>query len=203
MKLLKNEKGIALVLVLILALISLAIVSAMLFMLTGSTQLSGAQRFYRTADEASIGGTEIFTEFIKNRGAALTAGLTNSWRTADNCLTEKMTKSRADWDSAKCTAPETSLSIDDTNNLTYDVSFTLGNNPSFSVFGKIVDAVEGNSDTGGLVTGGGELGGAGVVAANSGLVSPPHQPFLYRLEVQGQATANPRERARLSVLYAY
>jgi hypothetical protein len=202
MKQIRNEKGIALVLVLVLAMIALAIVSAMLFMLTSGTKLSGAMKAYRTADEASYGGSAIITELIKNRDVlnkdAIAVGM---WRSKDACFKEKISKSTADWGAA-CGDIEKSLSIDSKVANTFDVSFTLGNSPSFNVFGKIVDTVEGNSDTGGLVTEG-ELGGAGTVNSNSGLVNPPHQPYLYRLEVQAQATANPKERTRLSVLYAY
>jgi len=193
-----NEKGIALVMVLILSLISLAIVSALLFMITQGTQLSGSQRFYRTAEEASLGGTEIATEFIMNRGVApaLPGILTGTGAGTSSalCLTQKLTLSRAAW--ANCAAADMTLNAA-TNS---DMRFDLG---PYRVFTKIVDTVEGNSDVAGLVTGGGELGGAGVVAANSGMVSPPHIPYLYRMEVEAAASANARERSRMSVLYAF
>lgn len=198
----KNERGVALVLVLVLSVMALAMVGALLFMLKTGAQLSASQRFYKTAEEAGTGGAEIFAEFIKLRGVALATGLSGTWITTDTCLAEKLLKTKVNWSSTACTAPEQSLLIDAADTTTYDVKFTLGSNPEFTVFGKIVDTVEGNSDTGGIVTSG-ELGGAGVVAANSGLVSPPQVPYLYRLEVQSQATTNPRERAMYSVLYAY
>jgi len=197
MKRLQNEKGIALVMVLVLALIALAIVSAMLFMITQGTQMSGSFRFFRTAEEASLGGTEIATQFVKNRGT-LPGILLNLAITADACLNEKLTLSRSSW-TASCSATERSLLIDAADDTTFDMRFDLGN---YRVFSKIVDTIEGNSDTGGIVTSG-ELGGTGVVASTSGMVNPPHNPFLYKIEVQGQATANPLERARLSVLYAF
>ena len=62
MRIIKNEKGIALVLVLILALIGLAMVSTLIFMVTQGTTLSGAMRFYRTADEAATGTAEFMGE---------------------------------------------------------------------------------------------------------------------------------------------
>ena len=73
---------------------------------------------------------------------------------------------------------------------------------TYRVFSKIVDTVEGNSDTGGIVPVG-TLSGGGVVTAAGGMISPPQIPYLYRIEVQTQDTANPRERSRYSVLYGY
>jgi hypothetical protein len=194
----KNERGIALVMVLIFSLIALAIVSALLFMITQGTQLSGGQRFYKTAEEASLGGTEIAMAFIMNRGIApalpgILTG-TGAGTSSAACMTQKLTLSRAAW--AGCAAADMTLDAA----INSDMRFDLG---PFRVFTKIVDTVEGNSDVAGLVTGGGELGGAGVVAANSGMVSPPHIPYLYRMEVEATASANAREKSRLSVLYAY
>ena len=63
-----NERGIALVMVLVLALIGLAIVSALIFMVTQGTTMSGAMRFYRSAEEASVGTAEILTDYFENRG---------------------------------------------------------------------------------------------------------------------------------------
>jgi len=62
-----NEKGIALVLVLVLSVIALAMTAALIFMLTSGTQISGAQRRYRTALEASIGGSDIMYQVIASR----------------------------------------------------------------------------------------------------------------------------------------
>ena len=81
-----------------------------------------------------------------------------------------------------------------------DLQFDLGD---YRVFAKIIDTVQGNSETSALVTGGGQLGGAGVVASNSAMISPPHIPYLYSMEVEAQASANPRERSSVSALYAY
>ena len=72
----------------------------------------------------------------------------------------------------------------------------------YRTFAKIVDTVQGNSDTGGLAPVG-SLNAGGVVTATGGQISPPPIPYLYRIEVQTQDTANPRERSRYSVLYGY
>lgn len=220
----KNEKGIALVMVLILSLIALVMVSALLYMMTQGTTMSGAQKFYRTAEEASYGGMELATGYLANRGlsnipaTATFSGLpfTNSCNCVDpytfNDNIDRITNARSGRCDRLCnptaewwTGESTLASQRALDNLptTSDFQFVLGVAPAtFTVFAKIVDTVQGNSDVGGLVTSG-SLGGAGVVASTTGMVTPPHNPYLYRLEVQSQATANPRERARLSILYAF
>lgn len=227
----KNEKGIALVMVLILALIGLAIVSALLYMMTQATTMSGAQKFYRTAEEASYGGMELSTGYIAGMGLlnipllpgiGFTAGCNCRDPYVYNDNIDNMTDARSDRCDKLCNptanwpagvdegaAAGVQVSLDPTKmnpitgQPTYDMRFTLGGAPTtFEVFAKIVDTVQGNSDVGGIVSSG-ELQGSGVVAATSGLISPPHSPYLYRLEVQSQSTANPRERARLSILYAF
>jgi len=213
----KNEKGIALVLVLILAVISLAMVSSLLFMLSQSTIFSGSQKFYRTSEEAGFGGVELTTQYLASRGVLDIAALPGlAFTSGCNCndpyiyddnidlmtgaasnRCDKLCNPTASWPAAL-----RPVSLDPT--IAPDMQYTLpGLQPvSYSVFAKVVDTVQGNSDVGGLVMSG-ELGGAGVVASNSGLVSPPHNPYLYRLEVQAQATNNPREHSRMSVLYVY
>lgn len=203
MRHIKNDKGIALVMVLVLAFLALSIVSGLLFMVTQSTRLSGYHRFFRTAEEAGIGGTEIAAEFIINRGSPFTWTTTST--SSLNCLTQKFNTPRlGTWSTIDnwnlCVGNDALM--DPTINP--DLRFNLPNpQTTFGVFVKIVDTVEGNSASGALITGGGALGGAGVVAASTGIVNPPHNPFLYRLEIQSQNANNPREVSRFSGLYAY
>ncbi len=56
MKILRNEKGFALLFVLMLAVIALVMTLAMLFMVVAGSYVSGQQKRYRTAVEASRGG---------------------------------------------------------------------------------------------------------------------------------------------------
>ncbi len=209
MKFLRNEKGIALVMVLVIAMIGLAVVAALLFLVIQGTSMSGYHRFYRTADEAAVGGSDIAAVFIKNRGTPV-AGLLNTQllTQASNCLQDKLLRPRGanflaagNW--GNCTGGGVDITMDPT--AWPDMQFetpSLTGMPAYRVFVKIVDTVEGNSANTGLVTVG-ELYGAGVTNANSGEVSPPHVPYLYRVEVQAQDANNPRERARYSGLYVY
>ena len=68
MKTLRNEKGIALVMVLVLALISLAIVAALVYMVLQGTKSSGFLKRYESAREAGMGGTELVAALIADRG---------------------------------------------------------------------------------------------------------------------------------------
>ena len=205
MRYLQNERGIALVMVLIFAMVGLAIVSGMLFMLTQGTMISGTNKMFRSADEAGLGGVNVIVDMVKNRGVANLGTLPF---TLDACLQDKLTLSRgtgapSGW--VNCNAavlPIDRLSFDPT--ISPDITRTL-NGPAgttFTVQAKIVDTVQGNTDVGGLV-GSGQLGGTGVVASTSGQVTPPTISYLYRLEVQTQNTANPSEVSRYSALYAH
>lgn len=195
--------------VLIFAMIGLAIVSAMLFMLTQGTRTSGAFKIYKSADEAGLGGTIATVELIKTvRGLSapppnLPFGLPGSGAGLDLCLLEKLNGCSGNpcvpgW--ADCTAAR--LSMDPTVSWDYFIDLPGPFGTSFRAYSKIVSSVQGNTDTSGLVTTG-QLGGAGVVASASGMVSPPAVPYLYSVEVQTQNAANPMEKARYSTLYAY
>jgi hypothetical protein len=204
---LASESGIALVMVLILSAIALAIMAALVFMITASTQISGIQKRYKTALEAGKGGADLTFQLIATRGNLSITGLidpatnlpagnitgTDGHGNPTDCLTAKMNMETDLWPSACNTSPE----IDPTNSATYDMFFDLGTVPTFRVYGKIVDTVNGNSgaDTG--------LQKSGVVSSNSGEVTPVSMPYLYTIEVNAVNTNNPSERARYSILYQY
>ena len=211
MKKIRNEKGVALVMVLVLSLIGLAIVSALLFMATQGTKMSGYYKFFRTADEAGISGVETTADFMKNviQGSPdLTPGL-RGWGTvaltADSaCLFQKLNVSKgwgtfsAGWSS--CSVSEMSLNAASNADFSYQTnpSNSLGI-PNFAVFSKIVDTVRGNT---GVNTGGPALRTRGVVSGDAGEIYPQTIPDLYRIEVQAQDAINPREVSRYSLLYA-
>ena len=225
-----NEKGIALIMVLIFSMIALAMVSAMIFMITQGTVISGAQKFYSTAEEASTGAAELSTLYLSTRGTfnlvgvgiALGCNCGDPLITTDNndlqaggtmvpfhqhrtCRCDKLCNSTADWAASgvawSCDEDSAiaGLQVGMNPKTNPDFSFQLGN---FTLFTKIVDTVRGNSDVGSIVASG-ELGGSSVSAGAAGLITPPHSPYLYRMEVQAEATANPRELSKISVLYAY
>lgn len=221
MNLLKENKGMALVTSLMLTLISLTIVMYLLLMITSSVKISGTNKRYRTALEASYGAADIvikevlptiFTATLSNSlttPSTATSGLYPSslyyTQGTDACLMDKLTKPPAQWGDACSktsdpkTTPDFSLRLNSTSN-----------DSTFTVFAKIVDSVcpdkrpypEGKctgSDLSGF-----ELldGGQGTTGGASG-VTPQAMPATYRVEIAGEKTNNPLEKSQLSVLYAY
>lgn len=188
---LRNEKGIALIMVLILSGISLAIIAGLIYMITAGTQISGLQKMYRTSLEAGMGGKDAMYEIIRTRGDLNITICTEVW--SATCETDKLTKSTADWNAA-CNS---SFNIIPGTTSTYDMTCTLGVDIQFTAYTKIVDTVKGNSgaDMGLIKT--------GVVISNPGEVQVMSIPYMYTVEIEAERTNNPAERAKLSVLYQY
>lgn len=192
---LRNEKGIALVMVLILSAIALAVMAGLIYMITSGTQISGMQKRYKTALEAGKGGADVTYQLIAARGNPNIPGINFNQTASSTCLTDKLNKSTANWTST-C---DKSLNIIPGTTSTYDMYFDLGESPypTYRIYSKIVDTVEGNS--------GGDEGllGKGVVSAGSAEVTVVSMPYLYTLEVNAENQTNPSERAKLSILYQY
>ncbi len=198
----KSDKGIALVMMLILSAMVLAFISLLVYIITSSTQISGLEKNYKTALEAGVGGTDISFGIIAARSVAeIPTGIGFYKPITDACLTAKLntTTSSTNWSSCSNYDKTTSLSINPSDTATYDFRFSLGSSPfpTYTVYSKIVDTVEGNSgaDEG--------LLGKGVVASGSGEVTVVSRPYLYTIEIQAENSSNPSERAKLSVLYQY
>ncbi|HEY6871486.1 MAG TPA: pilus assembly PilX N-terminal domain-containing protein [Geobacteraceae bacterium] len=208
MKNLRNDRGIALVTALCLTLVALAIIMALLYMITWQSRLSGAHKRYKTAIEASQGGAEIFAkQVIPLVFAGYTTSLSSQFPgitltpTNNSCLNYKLQNATASW-STVCGPDNDYLNptnLDDPTK-TADVTLNLqGTQSPFNVYAKVVDTIPGNSDTSGndfLIHGNGTDG-------TDPDVAPKHIPAMYRIEVQGQMATNPLEKAKLSVLYAY
>lgn len=214
MKLFRNEKGIALVSVLILSLIALSIIATLVYLVIQGTRFSGFFKRYETAREAGTGGAEIMVDLINNRGKLpdlLTVfpkrcdcGLPetigdNMVINEDNslstpslqyiCLCAKLCDATADW------PEECDSSIDATTNPDMLLTLTGIAGESYSVNTKIVDTIPG------VTVGGEDLSAEGVVEDRK--EPPPSQPYIYRVEVESQSVTNQAERSRLSVLYGY
>jgi hypothetical protein len=213
-----NEKGIALVMILVLSAIALAVMAGLIYMITTGTQVSGMQKKYKTALEAGVGGSDITYHFIGLRGepsstssflsTLSTNNLYPALTTSGSCtgtnregipftgLAAKLNTPSTSWSSACSTD---SFAINPNVATTYDLKLDLGASPypTYRVFAKIVDTVEGNT--------GGEEGllGKGVVYAGSGEITVVKIPYLYTVEVDAENAANPSERAKLSILYQY
>lgn len=207
-RIIKSEKGAALLIVMIFSAIALGMMAGLIYMITSGTQISGMERRYKVALDAGMGGAEVSYQIIAARGnpldAALTGPLYLTTTTPITCATAATTDCTAIGAytglatklnlPTSCWAGCNSLiSIDRLTATSYDMTFVLG---SYSVFGKIVDTVVGNS---GIDEG---LLKDGTVSA-SGEITPMKIPYLYTVELDAESTVNPSERAKLSVLYQY
>jgi hypothetical protein len=213
----RNEKGLALVMILILSAIALAIMAGLIYMITSSTQISGMQKRYKTALEAGVGGADVTYQFISLRGDStdtlslqnvLSTSISNAITTSSSCTGTDISGISFSGFEAKLMTPSTSwslacnpdnMSITPGTTTSYDMRFDLGTSPypTYRVYAKIVSTVQGNSaaDRG--------LGGRPVVATGSGEVTVMSMPYLYTVEMDTQNLANPSERAKLSILYQY
>lgn len=204
MKLLKNDKGIALVTSLMLTLISLTIVMAMLYLVTQGIQTSGQNKKYHTALDAAYGGSEIVlkdimpvvfqnyssTGFVANIQGAF-SGVNLQVLSTQECLQKKLSYETTAWPAGCSNDPNPAKSPD----LSITLPSSTGN--PYIVYSKIVDTVKGNTSQSGL-----QLEGSGV-AESSSILTPQHFPFYYRLEIQGEKQTGATARANIEVLYAF
>lgn len=198
----RGEKGIALVMVLILSMIALGIMAGLVYMLTSGTQSSGLQKAYRTAQESGKGGADVTYLYLAARGNPGLAGITLTETSSSTCLAAKLNSpaTAANW--ASCSggvfATASSPVINPLLTNTYDMRFTLGGAPypTYTVYAKIVNTVEGNS--------GGDFGlTKSGVASSTGEVAVVSIPYIYTLEVDSENAVNRNERAKYSILYQY
>ncbi len=207
MRYLRNEDGIALITALMFTLLCLGMIMTLLYYVLAGTRMSAAQKRYRNSMEASYGGTEFVTKTIIPRlfnnysggkeslvtdfGAADKLGLT--FTTAG--LGTKLSLSTASWGGLSRT-----VDPKDTPDVTFVLKGqTAGND--FKVYTKIIDTIAGV----GLIDASGvDFLDAGIgVSGTSTSTQTPRTPTIYTVEVQGEALVNPKEKAKLSVLYAY
>jgi len=222
MKQLRNERGIALVMILVLAAISLAIMAALIYMITAGTQVSGMQKRYRTALDAGVGSADLAYQFVATRGDTTLVGalltqlsiINPAVTTSGSCCGTNTSgtyfcgSTSTDGLAAKLNTPTTSWSsqcagdsvmIIPGTTTSYDLRYDLGSSPYpvYRIYTKIVATIEGNS--------GGDEGllGKGVISSGTGEMSVMSRPYLYSLEVDAENLSSPSERAKLSVLYQY
>ena len=212
MKALGNQKGIMLVTTLMLTLILLVIVMVLFYLMTAGSKISGAQKRYRTALDASYGGAEIVVKDIiplvlrsYSSGTTLNSSLGGLTATYSNinlqfpgsnpgaqmCLQYKLKSSTASWPAA-CLDTAAPAKLPD-----FTLQLQSSSSTPFTVFSKIVATRAGNSDLSGF-----SLLGAGVTESDS-IAYPQSQPYLYTIEIQGQLQGDASISSDLEVLYAY
>lgn len=221
MRIITENKGIALVTSLMLTLISMTIVMFLLYMVTSGIKTSGANKRYRSALDASYGATDviinevipkIFSDTISLGRTDPSTAISNlSYSSSfflppntDTCLMDKLTKSTSQWGTG-CTK-----SIDPVANPDFTMRLNSTTSDTFTVYTQIVESVcsdkrsyPNGKCTGSDLSGYEELdGGLGTIGNQGGVAVQP-KPAIYRIEVVGEKTSNPKEKSRLSVLYAY
>jgi len=205
MRILPGEDGAALVTALMLTVLSLIVALTLLYAVTAGTKISASQKRYRSALAAAQGGVELVTREIIPRLLQLQpeseANLQDEFSLIalqlpnPDCLQQKLGSATASW--SACGGPTSSDPSDHP-----DFSFTMGGvqafEPGYSVTMKIVDTVPGNTDNAGLDL----LDPGNSVAGRDDGIRPQHIPGIFNISVQGLG-GNSREKARLSLLYAY
>ena len=193
MRISKNEKGVTLLIVIMLTAVALIISAGLLYMVVQSTKMSGSTKRYKTVYEAATGGVEIACELINAGSNFINPGIQNY--TPGPTLAVKLNNPANTWPATY----SKSVNI----NGDQDASFTLGGNNSnqYKVYIKIIDMV-GNMT--GVARGVGMgLHTSGVVQNAGSSITAVNTPRLFTIEVLAQNTNVPTERARLSVLYQY
>lgn len=196
-----NERGVALVMALILGLIGMLMIASLLYMAGTGTWTGGSNKRYQTALEASYGGMNFFAKEIIQNGMGGTA--LSAMGTYNAILTPG---SDAEF-TTKLTTPG-NVKVNDggvypfyPNAVPPDTTLTLlmtVPTPNIIVNSTILSTSIGNSGTSANV-----LVGGGVVNNSSGTVTPQHIPYLFQTDIQGQSALNSQENARLSGIYAY
>lgn len=210
---------------LLFTLLALVIITVLLYSINQGTKASSASKTYKTALEASHGATDLITTSILPTIFAnyTTATSINSFvSTTDlsslalsvpnaNCFAKKTNKNTSEWmaggacvDASAMKSPLATELPDMTFNLKAD-----NDSAGYKIYAKIVDTRCGgdpaigqkctNSDAGGIE---GLDPGVSVATSNTSIMVA-RKPAYYRLEVQGERASNPKEKAKLSVLYAY
>ncbi len=226
MRCLRDEKGVALVTSIMFTALALVMSLSLLYIITAGIQATGALKRYKTALDATYGGTELMLKDILNASFGYPdylkshptddfddylptrLGLLSANSTVSKCMYERMTLPTTQW-SLACS--NTSTNPKDAPDVTFELSATSGT--PYVVYSKIVNTMErkftvledgdaktvtlaGNSDTSTISLDGGST-------SEGGQVTVPHYPYVYRIEIQGERKQNPLEKANISAVYAY
>ncbi|MGC8706711.1 MAG: hypothetical protein ACP5SC_06770 [Desulfurella sp.] len=119
----KNQNGIALIIVIFISALALILVGLMLWLILGSTKISGMSSEYKTAQDAAKGASNIVISMLKFDSS--TPDLPPDYYTIPNptCMTIKLEKPSIAWSNWNC------------SNTNPDITMQLG---SYKVYATIV-----------------------------------------------------------------
>lgn len=203
-----REKGVALVMALIVVSVAAGIFAAVMYFALTGTEVSGLQRKYQSSKEASLGAIDVLTKDILPQvmgGSELSAVVTSFTKPSavlpsitpaaggDSCFRTKLTTVTSLWGTCSSTTDVVGLP---------DIVFNLKGKSDqvkpYVVSMKIIDTVSGNSDKTGVVL---DLG-SGVVDDSSSLIKIQHFPYLYTILTDANQEGT-TARVNIEVLYAY
>jgi hypothetical protein len=195
-----EKKGAALITVVALIVVTSAMVAAVYYFIRRGIEVSGLQKKYQTAREASLGGLDVFTKeilpmaitgtnlsdvvasFSFITSAQVTQGSSNA------CFRFKL-RLPGVVDPGGCS---TTMDAKDNPDIQFVVSGIAPARP-FDVYTKIIDTVAGNSSTSGI-----NLEGQGAAESQTGMITAQHFPYMYRMEVQSERHNDATERANFT-----
>ena len=228
MRILKNEKGIALVTSLMFTMISLVICMALLYMVISGARTSGAYKRYKTAMDASYGGTEIVTRDLIGKALKILPGATSTefsdtflsamgtlnTPSFSECLQMRTNMPSKQWTGA-CANPTANPAT--APDITFNLNAESGS--PYKIYTKIVDTREWrfssiSTTSAGMpvlinnkIAGNTDRSSTEALAkgstAGSNTVKVPHYPYVYKIEIQGQGASGSDEKANISAVYAY
>lgn len=212
MKFIRNDSGVALMMVLFIATIGLSVMATMLYMVMISSQSSGMHKRFATALDAGVGGDNVMVNYINNRGniskyTDYISSLNLAVELSDSCVKQKLTEDTKDW----APACDKGRVIDINDKSTYDMVFNLGN---YEIYTKIIHTKKGNTGGSGeaLWAGGGvtHVIAPGSEGSGTGNINTTPIPYLYTVVIESRNKAydtttdrSARDKARLYMLYEY
>ncbi len=199
----KNQKGIALIVALILSLVSLVLIGMALYISTQGTKLSGRLKSYATALSAANGAYEIATTIlpsIKQQSSFDLSNIDSLKSNNEKCLNIKLNNLTQNWTSTSgwsynhCPSLNnaTSSNIDDIRNY-YDLKYKLGD---YYIYIKVTSSSLGNTQLPSQ-----SLSSGGVSSSGLGSKPSPTMPHLYRIEILSEK--NGSDEVHVTALYAY
>jgi hypothetical protein len=204
-----NEKGVALMLVLVMSVVVLAVMTSMIYLITVGTESSGKGKRYVTCLDAAIGSASVVKEYVDARGVisgAIGNGMSSQLVTetdfarsagpTEDCQDAKIYKTTSDWPDGCYTSSLINTGDPDT----YDVSFDVGN---YRTFSKICNTIEGNSSNSGKARLALRANIRGVVYRRGSDIQVGGSPYEYNIELDTVNRQNNEERCGLSILYRY
>jgi hypothetical protein len=181
-----SERGVALILVLVLSTIGLIVMTTVLYVLTMGTQISGSEKRYRTAHEAALGCVDVMRKIIQDQAASTIPGIPITYQASF------MGKLNA----SGLTAYNTLVSIDTNSLSSYDLTVDVGN-PVYRCFAKMVQKQQGNTNKGYRAV----RIKTGVVPADPGMGLKNFT--YYTFTILAQKATNPNERVRMDLVHIF